>query len=181
MSTAVKLSAVKIQKLWYCETSKVAADLTGPALYAILQDTATKAVDNVHGDTWQIEESAATVTGYKNALTGGTYRQDKEMGDIKMAFTIGQYDYATKADLLGGTGADASWKRSRGITNINKCMIALTQDNQYCIFPNAPVVAREANTDKAIGIAVEATALEPSDITISSEYWFDSSLVKAAA
>lgn len=177
-----KISAVDIKELNYVlfedNTEVITEDLTGSALAALLK-TAQKVL-NVHQDTWTIEEDEPTITSYKNQLTEKTYRQRKEMGDVSMNFTIGQYDYATKADLMGGTSTETSWKRSRGVVDIYAVMIALTEDNQYCVFPKGSVVAREANTDNAVGIAVAATAMEPETEAVSSEYWFDASEVVAS-
>lgn len=177
-----KISAVDIKELNYVlfkdNTEVITEDLTGSAL-AVLLKTAKK-VPNVHQDTWTIEEDEPTITSYKNQLTEKTYRQRKEMGDVSMNFTIGQYDYATKADLMGGISTETSWKRSRGVVDIYVVMIALTEDNQYCVFPKGFVVAREANTDNAVGIAVAATAMEPETEAVSSEYWFDASEVVAS-
>lgn len=92
------------------------------------------------------------------------------MGNIQMSFTIGQYDYETKAAFMGGTGSETSWKRARGVTRIEKCMIALTEDNQYCVFPKASVIARNTNNEGAVGIGVAAAALEPDNTAVSSEY-----------
>lgn len=78
---------------------------------------------------------------------------------------------------MGGTGSETSWKRARGVTRIEKCMIALTEDNQYCVFPKASVIARNTNNEGAVGIGVAAAALEPDNTAVSSEYWFDSSEV----
>lgn len=177
-----KISAVDIKELNYVlfedNTEVITEDLTGSALAALLKTA--KKVLNVHQDTWTIEEDEPTITSYKNQLTEKTYRQRKEMGDVSMNFTIGQYDYATKADLMGGTSTETSWKRSRGVVDIYAVMIALTEDNQYCVFPKGSVVAREANTDNAVGIAVAATAMEPETEAVSSEYWFDASEVVAS-
>lgn len=178
---ATTFSAVDIKQLWYAETTAVTADLTGAILATILKTA--KEVKNVHQDTWSIEEAEPSVTSYKNQITGSNYRQTKEMGDLVMSFTIGQYDYTTKKDLMGGTliNTDKGWKRERGVVDIYKCMIALTEDNQYVVFPKATSITREANTDGAIGLAVSATALEPDNSDVSSEYWFDSSVVVEAS
>lgn len=103
------------------------------------------------------------------------------MGEVTMNFAIGQYDYETKAAFMGGTGTETTWKRARGATNIEKCMVALTEDDQYCVFPKASIVARNAETDDAVAISVVATALEPDNTDVSSEYWFDASEVTDAA
>lgn len=75
-------------------------------------------MENIHQDTWSIEEEEPSTTEYRNQLTNGVYRQDTEMGNIQMSFTIGQYDYETKAAFMGGTGSETSWKRARGVTRI---------------------------------------------------------------
>jgi len=174
--------AVGVKKLWYTDPSKVTADLTGAALATILKDSEnTKSIPNVHQGTWSIEEAEPSTTSYKNEITDATYRQSKEMGDVQMSFSIGQYDYSIKADLMGGTATETSWKRARGITNIHKCMIALTDDDQYCVFPKASVIARNANTDDAVAIGVVATELEPDNEAVAPEYWFDASEVVVAS
>ncbi len=172
------ISAVDIKKLWYVGTDKFTEDLTGPLLATILE-SATEVI-NVHQDTWTIEEAEASQDTYKNQLTGNTYRMgSKTMGDITYNWTIGQYDYQTKADLLGGTATETSWKRERGAVTKYMGIIALTEDDQYAVLPKASISARQAQTDGAVGLAVVATALEPDNIEISSEYWFDASVVKA--
>ena len=173
------ISAVDIKRLWYVDADKFTEDLTGPLLATILQ-SATE-VTNVHQDTWTIEEAEASQDAYKNQLTGNTYRMgSKTMGDVTYNWTIGQYDYQTKADLLGGTATETSWKRERGAVTKYMGIIALTEDDQYAVLPKASISARQAQTDGAVGLAVVATALEPDNTEISSEYWFDASVVKAA-
>lgn len=169
MATANKKSAVRVQKLWYGDVLTAAPTLATIATSV----TSMTEVENVHQDTWSVEEDAASVTSYKNELNGQVYRQDKTMGDVKINFTIGQYDFTTKAALLGGTATESDWSRSREITDIKKCIVGLTYDNLYVVFPNASVVANENNTDNATGLAVVATAMLPTDTAIASEYWFD--------
>ena len=178
MPASVQISAIDIKKLWYAETSAVTADLTGTLLSTILESA--KEITNVHQDTWTIDESEPTQDSYRNQLTGNIYRfGSKQMGDVTFNFTIGRYDYVTKKDLLGGDviNTDKGWKRARGAVEIKKCLIALTEDDQYCVLPYANVVAREASTDGAVGLAVIGTAMEPETETIMPEYWFDASEV----
>ncbi|MEG2151558.1 MAG: hypothetical protein RRY36_10110 [Bacteroidaceae bacterium] len=176
------ISAVGIKKLLYAEPSAITVDLTGILLKPII--TAATEVANVHGETWQIEESEASKTAYKNQLTGKTYRESIEMGDVKMNFTIGAYDYKTKADLMGGAviqdaaKKDVGWKRAEGKINVNKALFALTEDDIWVVFPKASITAREANTDKAIGLAVTGSQLESGITGVSSEYWINASEVK---
>ena len=122
MAEAKKITAVNIKKLWYGETSAITEDLTGQALYTLLQGETLKEVKNIHQDTWTLEEAEASRTNYKNQLTGQTYRSDKGMGDVTVNFTIGEYDYPTKKDLMGGDviNTDKGWKRARGKVNIEK-------------------------------------------------------------
>lgn len=156
--------------------------MTGALLASLLADAETKEVKNIHQDTWTLEESEPSQDSYRNQLTGSVYRMgNKTMGDVTANFTIGQYDYNLKAEFLGGTATDKSWKRARGIVEIKKCLIALTEDDQYCVMPNANINGHEANTDGAIGIAIVGTAMEPENENISSEYWFDKSEVVKAA
>ena len=54
-----------------------------------------------------------------------------------------------------------------------------TDDDQYCVIPRADIGAREATTDKAVGIPVSAVELEPQNAAVAPEYWFDSSEVTA--
>lgn len=178
MPASVQISAIDIKKLWYAETSAVTADLTGTLLSTILESA--KEITNVHQDTWTIDESEPTQDSYRNQLTGNIYRFGaKQMGEVTFNFTIGRYDYVTKKDLLGGDviNTDKGWKRARGAVEIKKCLIALTEDDQYCVLPYANVVAREASTDGAVGLAVIGTAMEPETETIMPEYWFDASEV----
>lgn len=182
MADSIQISAVDIKRLWYADEGAVSADLTGAALYALVRENGSASeIKNVHQDTWTIEEGDPTQDSYKNQLTGSTYRMGgKTMGDVTFNFTIGRYDYATKKELMGGEviNTDKGWKRARGIVEVKKCLIALTQDDQYCVLPYANVVAREANTDGAVGIAVVATMLEPLNEAVMPEYWFDASEVK---
>ena len=182
MAEAKKITAVNIKRLWYGETSAITEDLTGQALYTLLQGETLKEVKNIHQDTWTLEEAEASRTNFKNQLTNQTYRSDKEMGDVTVNFTIGEYDYPTKKDLMGGDviNTDKGWKRARGKVNIEKLIVAQTEDDQYCVLPYANVVAREASTDGAVGLAVVATAMEPDNEAIMPEYWFDASEVVSA-
>ncbi|MEG1693441.1 MAG: hypothetical protein RR312_08635 [Bacteroidales bacterium] len=182
------ITASGIKKIFYAETSVITADLTAFALKTLLGGPSVKEVPNVHGDTWNLEESEASATPYKNALNGKVYRRDVEAGEIKANYTIGQYSYDQKGDLLGGTviqkgtGAGATtigWKRG-DFADVKKTMVFLTKDDQYCVFPYASTNARETNADKAIGLSVSATPLEPPTTGIASEYWFDKAEVDAA-
>lgn len=180
-----KISAVDILKLWHFDTDKVTADITAKSLKTLLGSSDVTEILNVHQDTWTMEEGESSQDSYKNQLTGSVYRMGaKTMGDITISFTIGQYDYATKAELVGGEvikeGETAvGWKRARGIVDIKKGIVALTEDGVYLVAPYCNFSAREANQDGAIAISVSATVLEPQNTAVHPEYWFDKDAVDA--
>lgn len=180
-----KISAVDIKELRYItkESEKMISEaVTASSLKALLKDASCKKVPNVHQDTWSIEEAESTQDSYKDQLTGLTYRKGaKTMGDVTFNFTIGRYDYKLKAEFMGGTGNDASWERERESTDIEMSLIALTEDDQYCVLPRASISAREANTDGATGIAIVATMVLPDSDSVAPEYWFDKSAVESAS
>ena len=181
MAETLKISAVDIKQLWYCDPSEITADLTGTALHTLITGEDVTEIKNVHQDTWTIDEAEATQDSYRNQLTGSVYRfGPKQMGEVTFNFTIGRYDYATKAALMGGAviSTDKGWKRARGVVDIKKCLIALTEDDQYCVLPYANISARESSTDGAVGLAVVGTAMEPDNEAVMPEYWFDASEVK---
>lgn len=166
-------SAIGVKGIWYGEPLTEAPSAVPTANL--------KAVKNVHQDTWSIEENEASQDSYRNQLTGSVYRMgQKTMGDVVVNFTIGRYDHQLKAELLGGTATETSWARPRGIVNMRKTIVALTEDNQYVVLPYANIQVREANTDGAIGLAVSATMMEPQVDTIMPEYWFDAGETESA-
>lgn len=179
--------AANIKKIVYADTSVVTEDLT-PAIAQKLIQAAIKAkneVKNVHQDTWTLDEAEVSPTGYKNQLSGKVYRYDQgDSGDITPSFSIGQYDWKTKADMMGGTiieegGKAIGWKRATEKVVINKALFCMTDDGVWFIFPNAQIVGREANTDKAIAIAVKGLVQEPSVEGVSTEYNFMEDEVQA--
>lgn len=187
-----QISSVGIKRILYADTSVVTKDIVADVAKTLIKAaiTAKTEVMNVHGETWSIEESEASVNGYKNQLNGQTYRYDTTPGEVTPTFSIGQYDYATKAALMGGeaikkggSGADkdniVGWKRSTEKVVINKALFCLTEDDVWFIYPNCQIVAREANTDKAIAIAVKGLVQAPKVAGVSSEYNFDEAEVKA--
>nr|DAW78984.1 MAG TPA: hypothetical protein [Caudoviricetes sp.] len=187
-----QISAVGIKRIMYADTSVVNKDITADFAKTLIKAaiTAKNEVKNVHGETWNIEESEASVTPYKNQLTGQAYRYDTTPGELTPQFSIGQYDYETKAALMGGeivkkggAGADkdnpVGWKRSNDKVVIKKTLFCLTEDDVWFIFPNCQIVTREANTDKAIALAVKGLVQTPTVDGVSSEYNFDEAEVKA--
>lgn len=180
------MNTVGIKRLLYADTLKVTGDLTPAMLKSIIDDPETKEVTNVHQDTWSIAESEASVTRYKNQLTKKPYRQSAELGEVSMNFTIGEYDFETKKELMGGktitqNGEVIGWKRSREYEEINKCLMALSEDSVWIVFPKGAVVTLEAETDGAVGLAVVGTAMEPENTAISSEYWYSDKEVQSSS
>ena len=178
------ITGVYIDELYYAEpittVTNKSTGLSGAEVAAILKDAKTKQIPNVHGETFQYEEEEASTTKYKNQLTGEAYREDTVPGEVKINFTIGEYDYRTKADLQGGIATDKSWERGK-YQPIRKCIIGKTKDGMYVVFPKASINGRGANTDKAIGLAVAASPLSTGVEGLASEKWFDASEVVVLA
>lgn len=165
-------SAIGIKKLYYGAVITATTNLTASGV-AVLISSSTE-ITNVHQDTFELVEDDATQETYKNQLTKAVYRTgSKEMGDITLNFEVGQYDYATKAALMGGTSTANSWARQRGSVDVNHSFIAITEDNVAIVFPKCSVISSEGNTDGAISIKMSAKVLEPENTALSSEYWFD--------
>lgn len=170
----------------YSDASSVTEDITPTVAKTLIQAaiTAKNEVLNVHGETWTIDESEASVTGYKNQLTGQNYRYDTTPGDLTPSFSIGQYDWKTKAEMLGGEvikdeTAEVGWKRSTEKVVKKKALFCLTEDDVWFIFPNCQIVARESNTDKAVALAVKGLVQTPETTGISSEYNYEEGTIKA--
>lgn len=187
-----QISSVGIKRIIYADTSVVTKDITPDFAKTIIKAaiTAKTEVKNVHGETWTVEESEPSVTTHKNQLTGQAYRYDTTPGELTVQFTIGQYEYATKAALMGGeaikkggAGTDkdniVGWKRANDKVVIKKTLFCLTEDDVWFIFPNCQIVTREANTDKAIALAVKALVQTPTVEGVTPEYNFDEAEVKA--
>lgn len=150
---------------------------SGAAVKAILTGTSFKEITNVHATTWAYEEQEGSVTDYINQLNGQTYYRDSEPGSRSINFTIGQYDYETKAELQGGTATATTWVAPKNQGIIYKSVIAVTKDDTYIVMPKAqiekvdenPVKRRRAKRDEMrIASASEYFVLEKAD-------WFDGS------
>ena len=118
-------------------------------------------ITNIHGDLWTYEEAMNTVTGYKNKLTDEEYRATYAKGEKKMSFTIGQYEFATKAALQGGTASTTvKYVGPATASPVYKSMIALTDDDIYIVFPKARVNVGGVTTDDAVGLKCEAVQMQ---------------------
>ena len=133
-----------------------------------------KDVQIVHQGTYEYTEEDGTLTEFKDELTGQTYRSSFEAGSQSLNWVIGAYDFATKAELMGGKplDTDKGWERGNAGEQRYKCIVAITNDDVAIIFPKANLVGRGASTDGAVGLSMSATPLK-SSTTIASEYWFD--------
>ena len=164
------ISAIGIKQILYGN------ELSTAPTYATLETAFTdfKEVPNVHQGTYEYTEEDGTITEYKDELTGQTYRSTFEPGSQSLNWTIGAYDFQTKADFMGGTvlETDKGWSRGNAGEQRYKCVVAVTDDDVAIIFPKANIIGRGASTDGAVGISITAMPLKVST-TIASEYWFD--------
>ena len=170
-------SAIGIKKLYYGSVITATTQLSTAGVAVLI--SSSNEISNVHQDTWELTEDDATQETYKNQLTKAVYRTgSKEMGDITVNFSVGQYDWDTKAALLGGssiseTDTKVGWKRGRGAVSLTKSLIAITEDNIAIVFPKVEFISSESAVDGAIAIKMSAKVLEPEQTYLSSEYWFD--------
>ncbi|MDR2138549.1 MAG: hypothetical protein LBP50_03245 [Tannerella sp.] len=176
---------VDIAKIMYGDVitsvTAPAAGLTGAEVAALIALASTKNVVNVHGDTWSYEEEEGSTTPFRNQLSGATYYNDLQPGAVNITFTIGQYEYQTRADLQGGTATSASWARPAESKIIYKSIIAVTKDDTYIVIPKAQVSARGSMVEsKLIGLAVTVTPVETGVTGLAPEYFFDASEIVAA-
>lgn len=165
---------IGILKLWYCDPLKTA--ITKMADVTTLISSAT-AVENVHGDTWNFTQDDPSVTEYVNQLTGEIYYRERTAeGKSTINFTMGEYDYATKAALQGGeviqeTESAVGWKKTAYKGEVFKGIIAQTKTGNYIIFSNAHITAKTDKQDHNLGLGVTAVACESEKADIAPEYW----------
>lgn len=170
---------IGIKQLWYTDPLSTAPT---QATLSTLVSGATE-IKNVHQDTWGYSQDDPDVQDYINELTGKPYYRDAQnQGNKTIDFTMGEYDYATKALLQGGATITESskvvgWKAPDNPLLVQKAIIALTKTGTYIIFTNAGIVAKGDQQLKAVGLGVTAVAMENTNGTaqapISDEYWFD--------
>jgi hypothetical protein len=187
----MKISAIGIKQIFYGEVIREVAvkydetnkdnatGLSATELKAFLKKATTKQDKNVHQDTWSFEESEASRTPYKNQLSKKVYRQSTEPGDTTMKFSIGQYDFETRADFKGGVATTDKYSAPSTFTENYKTIVGLTEDNVYIVFTKAQIDANDASTDGAIAISVTATPMEP-DIEIESIAWISKKAIDDA-
>lgn len=171
---------IGIKRVWYADViSKVTAPETGYSANELqtLLGTATE-IKNVHQDTWSYEESDASVTDYVNELTGQPYYRDVTQASVPtINFTIGEYDFETKAALQGGKKGTDTWQRQGMNTIIEKCIVAMTKTGNFIVFPKANITGKGTMAEKNIGLGVSAVPLETGVNGLASEVWVDGSKV----
>ena len=167
---------IGIKKLWYGDplTTEQAASLTAATAVATLTNSLTE-IKNVHQGTWGYSQDDPSVTDYINELSGQPYYRDKEdLGARTINFTLGVYDFATKAALQGGTviGQEAGWKSSDTLENVYKTIVAQTKTGNYIVFSNASIVAKGDQQEKNIGLGITAVCMESENTGVAAEYMF---------
>lgn len=131
-------------------------------------------VKNVHQDTWGYEESDPTVTDYIDQLTGQPYYRDVEQAGVPtVSFTMGKYDYATKAALQGGKVIDGVWHRIDMAQPISKLIVAQIKTGTWIVMPNANLISKGNFVQKNIGLGVSAVPVETGVEGLSAEMWID--------
>ena len=102
------ISAIGVKRILYGEP------LVAAPTYESLETlfTAFKDVQIVHQGTYEYTEEDGTLTEFKDELTGQTYRSSFEAGSQSLNWVIGAYDFATKAELMGGKPL-GTWQRRR--------------------------------------------------------------------
>ena len=158
---------IGIKQLWY-GAPLVAAPTR--ATIATLISNSTEVL-NIHQDTWGYSQDDPDVTDYINELTGRPYHRDKvDEGRKSIVFTMGEYDYATKAARQGGEvimdgTTPVGWKSPTTPAFVNKSIIAKTKTGTYIIFTNASVIGKGDQQQKAVGLGVTAVAMENENST----------------
>lgn len=173
---------IGIKQIWY--GTVLSSDLANAAAVATLVQGMTE-ITNVHEGTWGYSHDDPNVTEYINELTGQPYYRDKtNLGARTITFTLGVYDFATKAALQGGTvitkggsGADKDdpigWKSSGALENVNKCIVAKTKTGNWIVFSNASIVAKGDQQEKNIGLGITAVCMENENNGVQAEYMFE--------
>lgn len=184
---AVK-TIVSVKELYYGNplSDTLTGNITDTAIKSAVEAviSGNKSIVNVHDTTFTYEEEEASVTDYNNQLTGATYHRDSTPGAITIDFSVGQYDYATKAELQGGAvikegTKEIGWKREAHAL-IYKTLVAITTDGTIIVFPKAYISARGGMVeDKVIGLLLTATAMDTGVKGLPSELWYDESEITA--
>lgn len=167
---------IGIKQLWYGDVLTTAPSQANMAtLVASLTE-----IKNVHEGTWGYSHDDPSVTDYINELTGQPYYRDKTtLGNRTINFTLGVFDFATKAALQGGKvikdaqEKEIGWESSGALENVNKCIVAKTKTGNWIVFTNASIVAKGDQQEKNIGLGVTAVCMENETENVEAEYMFE--------
>jgi hypothetical protein len=170
-------SFIGIKRIWYGTPITAIADaddgLTSAEVLAKIAEVTTKEVKNVHQDTWGYEEADPTILELKNMLSRGPYYRDaEEMGVPTISFTLGEYEYETKAAFQGGKFTADTWERPFIPDLVEMCIIAMARTGELIVYPRASVIGKGNYVDTNIGVGVTAVPLETGVEGLSSEKWF---------
>lgn len=166
---------IGVKRLWYGEP--IMAAVTKTSLAAWIKSA--KEIKNSHKDTFQYTQDDPSVTDYINELTGRTYYRDKtDNGAKTIAFTIGEYDFQTKADLQGGTvekenETEIGWSAPDSAELVYKAIVAQTKTGNFVVFTNAGIIGKTTTAEKNLGLGLTAVAMESQNEGVKDEYWFD--------
>lgn len=164
---------IGIKQLWYGDP--MTTPISSASDVATLTNSMTE-ITNVHQGTWGYSQDDPSVTDYINELTGQPYYRDKEtLGNRTITFTLGVFDFATKAALQGGstTGLTKGWQSSGALENVNKCIVAKTKTDNWIVFSNASIVAKGDQQEKNIGLGIIAVCMENETTGVEAEYMFE--------
>lgn len=173
---------IGIKQIWYGDA--IATPLTTATLKTWLA-SATE-VKNSHQDTFQYTQDDPSITDYINELTGKPYfREITDEGAKTIAFTIGEYDFATKAELQGGSVVKdgdniVGWEAPDTPELLYKAIVGKTKTGNYVAFTNAGVVGKTNMAEKNMGLGVTAVAMDNPNEGVKDEYWFDGESVDKA-
>lgn len=170
---------IGIRHIWYGD---VFSEAVTPAKLKAWLGTAT-AITNCHDGTFSFSQDDPEVTEYKNELTGEIYHKDKTSnGNSSIAFEMGQYGYEDMVAFMGGEvikdGQDViGWSAPSELKVINKAIVAQTKEGNYIVFTNADIVGKTGTQEKALTLAVTATALTNPNEGVKSQYRYKGTAV----
>lgn len=169
---------IGIKQLWYGPVMTT-APANAAALKTLAEGNTFKEVKNVHQDTWGYNQDDPSVDDYINELSGNPYYRDMtDAGRKTINFTMGEYEFQTKADLQGGTVITGTgdtaigWAAPETPEIIEKAIIAKTKTGGWVCFTNASIIGKGDQQQKAIGLGVTAVAQDNTNVGVSDEYFF---------
>ncbi len=177
----MKKPFIGIKRIWRGDT--ITEPLTASGLATLLASGKFTEVKNSHQDTWSYTQDDPSITDYINELTGKPYYRDMvSEGNKTIAFTIGQYEFADKAELQGGEVIKdgqvvIGWKAPETAELVYKSLICQTKTGNYVVFTNAGVVGKTNAAEKNLGLGVTGVAMDNPNEGVADEYWFDGEYV----